>query len=233
MGFRARGGLGGLFMLRRQAGERGPKIADLLVEAGLLRLATGNQIVQLGGLLLERVTGLLGRRGLAGNPVALGIGVGDGLGGLFMLRRQTGERGPEIADLLVEAGLLRLATGNLIAQLGDLLLERVTGVLGRRGLAGNPVAFGIGVGDGLGGLFMLRRQAGERGPKIADLLVEAGLLRLATGNLIVQLGDLLFERVIALPGSGGFGSDPVVFDIGRRRYIGLDSWTPLETCLAS
>jgi hypothetical protein len=77
-------------MLRRQTGERGPKIADLLVEAGLLRLATGNLIVQAAGRP-ERVIGLLGRRG---NPVTLGIGVGDGLGGLFMLRRQTGGRGP-------------------------------------------------------------------------------------------------------------------------------------------
>ena len=87
--------------------------------------------------------------------------------------------------------------------------------------------------DGLGGLFMLRRQTGERGPKIADLPIEAGRKTEQAGNLIVQLGDLLFERVIALLGSGGFGSDPVVLGIGRRRYIGLDSCTPLETCLAS
>ena len=58
-------------------------------------------------------------------------------------------------------------------------------------LNGDPVVFGFGLSDGLDGLLMGRRQAGERGAKIADLLVEAGLLRLATGNLIVQLGDLL------------------------------------------
>jgi hypothetical protein len=80
---------------------------------------------------------------------------------------------------------------------------------------------------------MLRRQTGERGPKIVDLPIEAGRKTEQAGNLIVQLGDLLFGRVIALLGSGGFGSDPVVFGIGRRRYIGLDSGTPLGTCLAS
>ena len=113
--------------------------------------------LQLGDLLLERIIGLLGCGSFGGDTVALGLGVGDGLGGLFMLRRQVGEVGPKIADLPVEAGLLRLAAGELIVQLGDLLLERIRGLLGADRFSGNPVALGLGVGDSLGGLFMLRR----------------------------------------------------------------------------
>ena len=97
---------------------------------------------------------IAGRRSFGNDAVALGLGVGDGLGGLFMLRRQVGEVGPKIANLPVEAGLLRLAAGKLIAQLGDLLLECILGLLGYGSFGGDAVALGLGVGDGLGGLFM-------------------------------------------------------------------------------
>ena len=90
------------------------------------------------------------------------------------------------------------------------------------GVGQDPVALGLGLRDRLFGLVALRRQAGQSGFEIARLLVQLGLLILAAGELVVQCGQLLFERLRILLAGGGIGHNPVMLGFGLRdRLFGL------------
>ena len=85
-----------------------------------------------------------------------------------------------------------------------------------------PALLGLRVGDGFGRLVALSRETGEPRFKLAHLLVETGLFSLAAGQGLVELSNLLLQRLAMLLGSGGIGQEPVVLGLGLRdRLFGL------------
>ena len=138
-------GFRGLVALGRQAGERGLELAHLSVESGLLGPTAGELVVQGGDLLLQGLGILLGGGGVSDDPVVLGLGIGDGFGGLVALGGEIGQTGFELTHLLVETGLFGLAAGELIAQCGELLIERLGILLGRGGIGHDAIVLGPGI----------------------------------------------------------------------------------------